>query len=62
VFDSSRFSDTILLGVGNYLISFVGYFAELFNLSVVVWSEFDIDPLGVKLTIYSINLFSNLSL
>jgi hypothetical protein len=36
VFISSRSGDTILLGVGNYLISFIGGSTELFNLGVVL--------------------------
>jgi hypothetical protein len=36
VFVSSRSGDTILLGVGNCLISFIGSSAKLFNLGVVV--------------------------
>ena len=36
VFVSGRFGDTVLLGVGSCLISFVGGFTELFNLGVVV--------------------------
>jgi hypothetical protein len=40
--------DTILLGVGNYSISFLGSSAELFNSSTVIW--------------YKIELLSDLSL
>jgi len=36
VFNSSKSGDTILLGVGNDLISFIGSSAELFNLGVVI--------------------------
>jgi len=36
VFVFNRFGDTVLLGVGNCLISFVGVSAESFNLGVVV--------------------------
>ena len=36
VFNSGKSRDTVLLEVGNYLISFIGCFAKLFNLGVVV--------------------------
>jgi len=36
VFVFSRFRDTVLLGVGNCLISFIGGSTESFNLGVVV--------------------------
>jgi hypothetical protein len=61
VFVSSRSGDTVLLGVGNCLVSFVGGSAKLFNLGVVVCSIFKVELLGVRLTIYKINSSLDLS-
>ena len=55
MFISSRSGNTILLGVGNYLISFIGSSAKSFNLGVVVYSIFKVELLGVRLTVYKIN-------
>ena len=66
VFDFSKSRDTVLLRVGNCSMSFVGSFAELFNLGVVVWYKIDsfLDPFlrrgFSKLITYMI--FSNASL
>ena len=61
MFVSSRSGDTVLLGVGNCLISFIGSFAKLFNLGVVVCSIFEVELLGVRLTVYKIDLSVDLS-
>ena len=61
MFVSSRSRDTILLGVGNYLISFIGRSAKSFNLGVVVYSIFEVELLEVRLTVYKINLSLDLS-
>jgi len=42
VFDSGKSGDTVLLGVGNYLISFVRGSAALFDLGIVVCSTFEV--------------------
>jgi hypothetical protein len=55
VFIFSRSGDTILLGVSNYLISFIGSSTKSFNLGVVVYSIFKVELLEVRLTIYKIN-------
>jgi len=52
-FVSGRSGDTILLGIGSCLMSFVGSSAELFN--VVVWSAFEVG-------LYKIDSSFNLSL
>ena len=62
MFVSSRSRDTILLGVGNCLVSFIGRSAKSFNLGVVVCSIFKVELLGVRLTIYKINSSLDLSL
>ena len=62
MFVSSRFRDTVLLGVSNCLISFIGRSAESFDLGVVVCSIFKVELLGVRLTVYKIDLFLDLSL
>jgi len=36
VFVFNRSKDTVLLGVGNYLVSFIGGSTELFNIGVVI--------------------------
>ena len=43
MFVSSRSRETVLLGVGNCLVSFVGGSTKLFNLGVVVYSIFKVD-------------------
>ena len=55
MFISSRSRDTILLGVGNYLVSFIGRSAKLFDLGVVICSIFEVELLGVRSTVYKIN-------
>ena len=62
MFVSSRSGDTVLLGVGNCLISFVGRSAESFDLGVVVYSIFEVELLGVRSTVYKINSSLDLSL
>jgi hypothetical protein len=62
VFVSSRSRDTVLLGVGNCLISFIGSSAKSFDLGVVVYSIFKVELLGVRSTIYKINSSLDLSL
>jgi hypothetical protein len=61
VFVSGRSGDTVLLGVSNCLVSFIGGSAELFNLGVVVYSIFKVELLGVRSTVYKINSSSDLS-
>ena len=61
MFVSSRFRDTVLPGVGNCLISFTGRSAELFDLGVVVYSIFEVELLGVRSTVYKIDLSLDLS-
>ena len=55
MFVSGRSGDTVLLGVGNYLVSFVGGSAKSFDLGVVVCSIFEVKLLGVRSTVYKIN-------
>ena len=62
MFVSSRSGDTVLLGVGNCLVSFVGGSAESFDLGVVICSIFEVELLGVRSTVYKINSSSDLSL
>ena len=62
MFISSRSRDTVLLGVGNYLISFIGRSAKSFDLGVVVCSIFEVELLGVRSTVYKINSSLDLSL
>ena len=62
MFVSSRSGDTVLLGVGNCLVSFIGGSAESFNLGVVVYSIFKVELLGVRSTVYKIDLSLDLSL
>ena len=62
MFISGRSRDTILLGVGNCLISFIGSSAKSFNLGVVVCSIFEVELLGVRSTVYKIDLSLDLSL
>ena len=62
MFVSSRSGDTVLLGVGNCLVSFIGGSAKLFDLGVVFCSIFEVELLGVRLTVYKINLSLDLSL
>ena len=61
---SGRSRDTVLLGVGNCLIFFLGSSAESLNLGVVVYSAFKVDLLGVELlvAVSRIYLSSDLSL
>ena len=61
MFVSSRSRDTVLLGVGNCSISFVGRSAELFDLGVVVCSIFEVELLGVRSTMYKIDSSLDLS-
>ena len=61
MFISSRSRDTVLLGVGNYLISFIGCSAKSFDLGVVVCSIFKVELLGVRSTVYKINSSLDLS-
>ena len=62
MFISSRSRDTILLGVSNYSVSFIGGSAKLFDLGVVVCSIFKVELLGVRSTVYKINSSLDLSL
>ena len=62
MFISNRSRDTVLLGVSNCLVSFIGGSAKSFDLGVVVYSIFKVELLGVRLTIYKINLSLDLSL
>ena len=62
MFISSRSGDTVLLGVGNCLVSFVGGSAKSFDLGVVVCSIFKVELLGVRSTVYKINSSLDLSL
>ena len=55
MFISSRSRDTALLGVSNYLVSFIGGSTKSFNLGVVVYSIF-------KVGLSRIDLFLDLSL
>jgi hypothetical protein len=61
VFVSSRSRDTILLGVGNCLISFIGSSTKSFDLRVVVCSIFKVELLGVRSTVYKIDSSLDLS-
>ena len=61
MFVSSRSGDTVLLGVGNCLISFVGRSTKSFNLGVVVCSIFEVELLGVRSTVYKITSSLDLS-
>ena len=62
MFVSSRSRDTVLLGVGNCLVSFVGGSTKSFDLGVVICSIFEVELLGVRSTIYKIDLSLDLSL
>jgi hypothetical protein len=48
---SGRSGDSILLGVGNWLISFVGGSAESFDLGIVIWSIFEVDLSRIDLSL-----------
>ena len=61
MFVSGRSRDTVLLGVGNCLVSFVGGSAKLFDLGVVVCFIFEVELLGVRSTVYKIDLSLDLS-
>ena len=61
MFISSRSGDTVLLGVSNCSISFIGRSAKSFDFGVVVCSIFEVELLGVRSTVYKIDSSSDLS-
>ena len=62
MFVSSRSRDTVLLGVSNCSVSFIGGSAKSFDLGVVVYSIFKVELLEVRSTVYKINSSLDLSL
>ena len=62
MFVSSRSGDTVLLGVSNCLVSFIGGSTKSFDLGVVVCPIFKVELLGVRSTVYKINSSLDLSL